>query len=183
MEISNIKLIIWDLDETFWAGTLSEESVTLLEENTTLVKHLVDCGIMNSICSKNDYDSAKSILEESGLWDYFIFPKISWQPKGEIIRDLITEMNLRSCNVLFIDDNPSNLNEAKYYSPELLTALPDCLPELIRQASTLHISDKSHKRLVQYRVLEQKQAESRSCLCFGRRRCSWRSCYRCSRSI
>lgn len=161
MDIQKIKLVIWDLDDTFWTGTLSEGDITFSAENIALVKQLVDCGIMNSICSKNDFDMVRQVLTEAGIWDYFVFPKISWMPKGEIIRDLIAEMNLRSCNVLFLDDNPGNLNEAKFYSPDLTVATPDAISGLIQQASLLPLSDVSHKRLAQYRILERKQVESK----------------------
>ena len=161
MDLQNIKLIIWDLDETFWTGTLSEGDITFSAEKIAFVKHLVDCGIMNSICSKNDFDNVKQVLTNAGIWDYFVFPKISWVSKGEIICNLIAEMNLRSCNVLFIDDNPSNLNEALYYSPGLLIATPDILPELMQQADMLPLTDTDHKRLAQYRILERKQIESK----------------------
>ena len=37
-QFDKIKLIIWDLDETFWRGTLSEESVTIPEEVSDLIR-------------------------------------------------------------------------------------------------------------------------------------------------
>lgn len=52
-EVNNpIKLVIWDLDETFWEGTLSEEGISIIEDNLKLVKELSKRGIVNSICSK-----------------------------------------------------------------------------------------------------------------------------------
>ena len=38
MNFSNIKIIIWDLDDTFWKGTLSEGGITPIAENIKLVK-------------------------------------------------------------------------------------------------------------------------------------------------
>ena len=55
IDLKTIKLVIWDLDETFWKGTLSEGSVVVPDENAQLVKDLTDCGIINSISSKNGY--------------------------------------------------------------------------------------------------------------------------------
>ena len=54
-QFEKIKLVIWDLDETFWKGTLSEEHVSIPEENRRLVLRMTDIGIVNSICSKNDF--------------------------------------------------------------------------------------------------------------------------------
>ena len=50
--MEKIKLVIWDLDDTFWNGVLSEDKVTFNERNIEIVKTLTDRGIVNSICSK-----------------------------------------------------------------------------------------------------------------------------------
>jgi predicted enzyme involved in methoxymalonyl-ACP biosynthesis len=64
-EKANIKLIIWDLDDTFWKGTLSEGDIQLIDENIYIIKALLDRGIMNSICSKNDFECVRKILANS----------------------------------------------------------------------------------------------------------------------
>lgn len=70
-DFSSIKIIIWDLDDTFWIGTLSEGPVTPVETNIELVKRLTDCGIVNTICSKNDPSPVMEKLTELGISDYF----------------------------------------------------------------------------------------------------------------
>lgn len=152
-----IKLVIWDLDETFWKGILSEGEVNVPSENIQLIKRLTDVGIINSICSKNDYEKVQRKMTELGIWDYFVFPSIDWNPKGARIHQLISDMQLRSVNVLFIDDNISNLEEAKYFSPELMTMLPDEIPHLLEDAIACTKNDVAHKRLQQYQLLEKKQ--------------------------
>lgn len=52
MDFNKIKLVIWDLDETLWNGTLSEGEVVLPKDNKNLILRLTDLGIVNSICSK-----------------------------------------------------------------------------------------------------------------------------------
>ena len=39
-DLRTVKCVIWDLDETFWKGTLSEEEVVPIEENINFVKSL-----------------------------------------------------------------------------------------------------------------------------------------------
>ena len=136
-DLKTVKCVIWDLDETFWKGTLSEEEVVPIEENINFVKSLNDHGIVNSICSKNDFEKVMSALENicEGLSGEFVFASVNWLPKGERIKNLISDMGLRPCNVLFLDDNHINLEEAKFYCPELMTAFPDDIPELIKQLS------------------------------------------------
>ena len=59
MDASKIKLIIWDLDETFWNGTISEQKVAPVKQACDLVLLSSKKGIVNSICSKNDFSAAK----------------------------------------------------------------------------------------------------------------------------
>lgn len=157
MDINIIKLIIWDLDDTFWKGTLSEGEIVPIPENLQLVKDLTDRGIVNAICSKNDKAPVVQKLKELGIEEYFVFNSIDWTPKGERVARLISDMGLRPVNVLFIDDNVVNLNEAAFYSPELMIAEPDVLADIIKQIDSLPAKDKAHSRLKNYMILEEKR--------------------------
>lgn len=161
-ELKNIKLIIWDLDETFWEGTLSEGDVKEIPQNTQLIRTLSEKGIVNSICSKNDFEPAKEKLEEINIWDYFVFASISWEQKGARIKNMIEEMGLRPVNVLFIDDNHMNLKEAEFVCPDISTCSEKEIPELIAEAEALENSDKELKRLSRYKILEEKSSAKSS---------------------
>ncbi|MGN0613645.1 MAG: HAD-IIIC family phosphatase, partial [Porcipelethomonas sp.] len=156
-----IKLIIWDLDETFWKGTLSDGEVSEIPDNTALVKSLTDRGIINSICSKNDFEKVKNKLVEMNIWDYFVFPSIDWTNKGERVKNIISDMNLRPVNCLFVDDNVNNLEEAKFVLPELQTATPEQLALLKDSDDLKGKDDLEHSRLKQYKILETQTAARR----------------------
>ena len=162
IDIRSIKLIIWDLDDTFWKGTLSEEEPRIIEDNVQLIKDLTDCGIINSICSKNELEPAKKRLLELGVWDLFVFPSINWESKGPQLKDKLDKMALRPVNVLFLDDNPSNLGEARHFLPDIQVAGPETVEDLIRQVRLLEKKDLQHKRLKQYRILEEKDTASKN---------------------
>jgi FkbH-like protein len=162
-----IKVVIWDLDETFWNGTLSEGGITAYADHIAMVRTLVDRGIMCAICSKNDFDTARAKLEELGIWDAFVFSHIDWTPKGQAVQSILARMGLRDENALFLDDNALNLEEVKFFSPRIacvdatgstdgsaadLTGLLD-LPQLQGKP------DPDHSRLEQYRVLEAKESD------------------------
>lgn len=155
-QFDKIKLVIWDLDETFWKGTFSEGIVEIPDQNRRLVSLLTDIGIVNSICSKNDEKQVMDYLNDQRLADYFVFPSINWQPKGARIKQLISDMQLRPANVLFLDDNASNLGEASYSCPEIMTGTPALIPRLLADAEKAERKDPEHKRLQQYRILEEK---------------------------
>ena len=44
-----IRLVIWDLDETFWDGTLTEGGIAYRRDHHDLVVELARRGIMSSI--------------------------------------------------------------------------------------------------------------------------------------
>jgi|688.fasta_scaffold484661_2 FkbH-like protein len=154
--INNIKLVIWDLDETFWQGTLSEEGIQVINENVEIIKTLTDRGIMNSVASKNDFQIAKDKLISIGIWQYFCFPKISWEPKRNLIKEIIRYFQLRPENVLFIDDNKHNLKEACFYNNNLNVKEPSFISDILSHPSFKGKNDFEHSRLKQYKILEEK---------------------------
>lgn len=158
-----IKLVIWDLDETFWHGTLSEGKVLKNKRNIELVKKFVDRGIMNSIVSKNSPDDAMSVLKEWGIADYFIFPQISWEAKGNRVKKLLEECNLRAANCIFVDDNISNLEEVRFYNPGMLCVSPDYLErDILAMEDFQGKEDLFHTRLKEYKVLEERAVEKQN---------------------
>lgn len=160
--MDSIKLIIWDLDDTFWSGTLSEEGISPIQFNIDLVKELTNRGVMNSISSKNDFHNAKAKLEELGVWDLFIFPQINWNPKGNNIQFIIESAQLRAVNVLFLDNEHLNLEEAKYYNKEIQAEGPKFIPDILKHKAFKGKDDKEHTRLKQYKILEEKQKEKQN---------------------
>jgi FkbH-like protein len=160
--MNQIKIIIWDMDDTFWTGTLSEGNVVWNNRNIELVKKLTDRGIMNSIVSKNEYFSVKKELIEMGVWEYFIFPMISWNPKGETVAELLKMCKLRAENALFIDDNFSNLEEVKFYNSGINVSLPSYLDsDILTLEEFKGKNDSSHSRLNQYKMLEKRTVDER----------------------
>ncbi|MCR5418320.1 MAG: HAD-IIIC family phosphatase [Lachnospiraceae bacterium] len=156
VELEKIKLIIWDLDDTFWTGILSEEEVEIPQEHIELIRHLTDCGVINSISSKNDPEPVKEMLEKAGIWDLFVFNHINWEEKGRQIAEKLQAMALRAENVLFIDDSVRNREEALSTNPGLMTADPGIIGELRTLYDAVAVSDASHKRLKHYKILETK---------------------------
>lgn len=163
IDFKRIKLIIWDLDETLWEGTLSDNvSTQLRTEFVEFINDSLDRGIVHSICSKNDFEITKQQLVSLGLWDLFVFPSVDWSSKGNRIKSLIDQMKLRDENVLFVDDNISNLQEATYYCPNLLICTPQELANSIQSIFEIKKVDTSRPRLAQYRLIEEKSNAEKS---------------------
>ena len=156
-----VRLVIWDLDDTFWRGTLAEDGAVQCRLDThEIVIALTKRGIMNSICSKNYREQASKILKQNAIWDYFIFPSINWEPKGPRLRALIEAVQLRPESVLLIDNNPANLGEAQFYVPGIQTANETIIGELFAHQMLIGKNDEELSRLKQYKVLEKKAADA-----------------------
>ena len=153
-----VKLVVWDLDETLWSGTLSEGPVSLDPARADLLRRLVDRGVMVSISSKNDLTLARNELERHGLWELVIFARINWEPKGAQVRDLIESAQLRAENVLFVDDNHLNREEAAFFASGLQVADPSepGFHERMEAVVAAGRPDPGRKRLTEYRMLESK---------------------------
>ncbi len=154
-----VRLVVWDLDETFWKGTLTEGGMTYLQAHHDIVVELAKRGIMSSICSKNDMVPVREILEGNGLWDYFVFPSIDWQPKGARLAALVEAVQLRAPTILFIDDNPMNRSEALHFVPGLQVADETIIPTILESPLFAGKNDVTLSRLKQYKLLETKQRD------------------------
>jgi FkbH-like protein len=125
-----------------------------------MIRRLDEKGIVNSICSKNSCTDAKQTLQKLGVWDYFVFPVIDLVPKGQSVKTIIENLQLRPDNVLFVDDNAGNRNEVEYYCDMIMTIDPNdnnFLP-LMNQIVE-HTEGAS--RLAYYKILERKRSEKR----------------------
>ena len=155
-----IKLVIWDLDETLWQGTLAEgDTPVLFARRAEIIRLLNQRGVVNAICSKNDLADARTTLEGMGLWDEFVFPHIAFSPKGEAVRRIIENMQLRPVNVLFVDDNTLNLEEARAAVPEL--NLLDITAPGADEVLEKIVADNEHvrkSRIEEYRIHERRTA-------------------------
>ena len=134
-----IKCVAWDLDGTLWDGTLSEgDDVRLREQMVDAVKRLDSMGVVNSICSKNDYAPTIAKLKEFGIEEYFVFPQINWGPKSISLKQLSEEMNIALDAMAFVDDREENRSDVRMNCPGVSvfaeTSVDDLLEMVSRQS-------------------------------------------------
>jgi FkbH-like protein len=160
---NDVRMVIWDLDETFWKGTLAESDIEFVPSNAAIVCTLAARGIISSIASKNNHDAARRILEREGIWEYFVFPSISFEPKGQRVAKIIGNAGLRAQNVLFVDDNVMNLEEARHFNKGIMVAHPaELIPIMLDHPCLAGKADPKLKRLKQYQLLQRKIIDQQS---------------------
>jgi FkbH-like protein len=155
----SIKLVVWDLDETFWNGTLTEGGIDLIPSHIEAIRTLARRGIISSICSKNDRDRVMRILSDAGIWDLFVMPSVNWEAKGPRLQALIQALQLRPASVMFIDDNHLNREEARHVLPDLQVSDPSVVAQIATLGQFQGKADPDMTRLQQYKLVEQRNAD------------------------
>lgn len=157
-ELAAAKLVIWDLDGTLWTGTLDGGDELRPTGLHRWIEPLALAGVMSSVCSNNDSAVAEAALRELGVWEYVVFPKVSWAPKAEMLSELLSDMQVRPEDVLYVDD----LGRHRRLASEELGCLVAAPTEIGPYGGQLFGSRRSD-RLDHYRILERR-AESRRSL-------------------
>lgn len=153
-----IKMVIWDLDNTLWDGVLDEGEVVPRADRVKMIRELNDRGVVNSVCSKNDPEKAVSKLGEISLLDEIVFPAIAWTSKGPMVKSIIEDAQLRAENILFVDDEETNLKEVSFYNAGIntLNVADTHFNEVFKSILDDNKPD-GRKRFNQYRNLEKKR--------------------------
>ena len=102
-----IKLVVWDLDNTLWNGTVyygDKESIKLKPGTKEALKELSKRNIKNTICSKNYYEDVEVMLEKFEIKKFFDSAEVNWGLKSDNIKKLIKKYNVLPNEVCFVDD-------------------------------------------------------------------------------
>lgn len=119
---TEIKCIVWDLDNTIWEGVLLEsDTVTLKPGIKDIIVELDARGILHSIASKNNHDDAIQQLKEYGLLEYFLYPEINWNAKSVSISNIQRNLNIGFDTMLLIDDQAFERDEVQSIHSDVWT--------------------------------------------------------------
>jgi FkbH-like protein len=117
----SIKCVVWDLDNTVWEGVLLEDhNVALRPGIVAIIQELDRRGILQSVASKNDHETAMAKLQELGIAEYFIYPQINWNAKSGSVRNIAKLINIGIDTLAFVDDQPFEREEVNFSVPEVL---------------------------------------------------------------
>jgi FkbH-like protein len=120
--VSKVKCVIWDLDNTAWDGILGEQdpgSISLRPDVVRTMLALDERGILQSVASKNDHESAWQVLQRLGVAHLFLYPQINWHPKSTNIERIVRPLNIGVDSCVFIDDSAFERAEVMHELPSL----------------------------------------------------------------
>jgi FkbH-like protein len=168
------KVAVLDLDNTLWGGVIGDDGLSGIEIGDTsprgeafkafqqYLASLAARGVLLAVCSKNDYDKAAEPFEKHPemalrMSDFVSF-KANWQPKSDNIRQIAAELNLGLDSLVFIDDNPAEIEIVRQFVPEvegiLLPEDPAGYVEAVQNARLFEphsITAEDGERVRQYR--------------------------------
>lgn len=118
-----VKCVAWDLDNTIWKGILSEtdnpDSIELKPGIMNLINELDKRGVIQTIVSKNDYESAWKQIVRLGLSEYFLYPAINWGQKSKNLQAIAKELNINIDTFAMIDDSAFEREEIISHFPQV----------------------------------------------------------------
>ncbi|MBN1222114.1 MAG: HAD-IIIC family phosphatase [Candidatus Aminicenantes bacterium] len=158
-----IKAVVWDLDGTIWDGILLEnDDVRLKPGIRKIVETLDSRGILHSVASRNDFDTAMGKLKDFELADFFLFPEIGWNAKSVFLGRIRESLNIGMDTILFIDDSPFERDEVRYVYPEIWcvdAAKYKSLPRMARLNPRFVTEDSRRRRLMYTEDVIRKKDE------------------------
>ena len=159
-----IKCVVWDLDHTLWEGVLLEdEQVALRPQVLEAIRVFDSRGILQSIASKNHYDSAIAKLESLGIREYFLHPQIGWGSKSQSIEAIRDALNIGIDSMAFIDDQAFERDEVSFSHPRVLCIDAKELDGLLERPEMKPriVSEEARRRRQLYRAAELRAEAER----------------------
>jgi FkbH-like protein len=144
--LEQIRCLVWDLDNTMWAGTLMESDGCRLRSGIrSILQELDRRGILLSIASANDPEVAFPLLRKKRIEGLFLHPQIGWGNKVSSIRAISKRLDLSLDKIGFIDDEPFELEQVQRLLPAVrvypaegykhLLERPEFHPEIVTEES------------------------------------------------
>jgi len=178
------KCLVVDLDNTLWAGVLGEEGPDgilvgmgdpVAEAHFDLQRRILALkqrGILLAICSKNnpaDVDEVFQIRTDMPLRrDDFACVEVGWELKIDGLQRIAAELNIGTDSLVFLDDNPAEIELVRQFMPEVecVTVPPDpalrpmCL-DRVHSLDRALITAEDFARTTQYQANARRNSESR----------------------
>lgn len=134
----NKKCLVLDCDNTLWGGIIGEDGINNIKIGPNYpgsafqafqqsILNMYNRGVMLAICSKNNENDVLAVLENHPdmilRQKHFVSMKINWQNKAENLKQIAKEINIGVDSLVFIDDNPFEIELVNALLPEVSTIL------------------------------------------------------------
>jgi FkbH-like protein len=158
-----VKCLVWDLDRTLWDGLLVENpNVQLRAGVDDVLRGLDERGILQSIASRNDQQTALSRLRALGVDEYFLWPQINWGAKSVSIQAIATRLNIGLGAIAFIDDEQIERDEVAFAHPPVICLDAACVRSCLNRAELAPavVTDDARRRRQMMRASFARDADA-----------------------
>jgi FkbH-like protein len=129
------KCLVLDLDNTLWGGVLGEDGPMgvhvgmddpVAEAHFDLQRRILAIkrrGVLLAVCSKNnpaDVEEVFRLRPEMPLRkDDFVCMEVGWEMKHEGLQRIAKQLNIGTDSLVFLDDNPAEIELIRQVMPEV----------------------------------------------------------------
>src|SRR2546427_143271 len=127
------KVVILDADNTLWGGIVGEDGLegiaidkqypgTVYRRFQGQLLDLAHTGVLLALVTKNNPADVEATFQRRDMplkLEHFSSNHVNWEPKSDNIVRVSEELNLGLDSVIFIDDNPFELEQVKAALPEV----------------------------------------------------------------
>lgn len=175
------KVIILDLDETLWKGTLTEDGIDAIKSNlhsneavpfVTFMRFVQvmakELGLYVAVCSRNDTEKVLSAIDKLTETEFPLKDQIdcivaNYNDKSKNIKVIAQQLSILTNACVFIDDNRLVRDEVRQNLPEVFVPNWETHEELLALLMTCCVFDrfelslKSRNRKRLFEVLRQER--------------------------
>jgi FkbH-like protein len=166
------KVLLLDCDGTLWKGLIGEQEIhelTFYHEIHKIIKMLKQIGIIICFVTKNDeaniekFFNQNTILEKEDIYKIFA----GWGPKSRSVKEIALELGLPYDSMIFVDDNPAEIDEVKNFAPEINTLLVNPIYDIyVKEFAALttlfiknHVTNEDKLRILDYKSNSKRLAD------------------------
>ncbi len=150
------KCLVLDCDNTLWGGVIGEDGIGGVQLSDDFpgiafrhfqrqVLALRHSGIFIALSSKNNPEDVWDMFDNHGAMvlrrSDISADRVNWRPKSENLKAIAQELNIGLDALVFIDDNPFEIDEVRTNAPGVTCVqVPEDiadLPVVMRQASRM----------------------------------------------
>lgn len=137
------KCLVLDCDNTLWGGVIGEDGLGGVKLGQSypgscyldlqqVAKNLAARGVILALCTKNNHDDVIEVLDQHAdmvlRQGDFVSMKINWTDKVENLKAIAAELNIGVDSLVFVDDNPFEIENVRERLPQVATILLDGKP-------------------------------------------------------
>src|SRR5262249_20379102 len=127
------KVVCLDADNTLWGGIVGEDGVegiavdrqypgTVYRRFQGQLLDLARSGVVLALVTRNNRSDVEEAFQRRDMplkLEYFSSIQVNWEPKSDNIVRVAEELNVGLDSMIFIDDNPFELEQVKAALPEV----------------------------------------------------------------